>query len=79
MLLTLNKEPICTCYLILGDKPIDTIKTRVLVDLLLAIQEKGVLDTVKKIKGIVTRVFIYAVSMEAIEYNPLVQYQLTYS
>ena len=55
---------------LLGDKPIDTIKTRVLVDLLLAIQEKGVLDTVKKIKGIVTRVFIYAVSMEAIEYNP---------
>jgi integrase len=42
----------------------------VLVDLLLTIQDKGVLDTVKKIKGIVTRVFIYAVSMEAIEYNP---------
>ena len=55
---------------LLGNKPIDLIKTRVLVDLLLTIQDKGVLDTVKKIKGIVTRVFIYAVSMEAIEYNP---------
>jgi len=55
---------------ILGNKSIDSIRTKELVDLLLAVQDTGKLDTVKKIKGIVTRVFIYAVHMEVIEYNP---------
>jgi integrase len=54
----------------LGGKSIDSIKTKALVDLLLAVQDTGKLDTVKKIKGIVTRVFIYAVLMEVIEYSP---------
>ena len=53
----------------LGKLPITAIKIGLIRDLLLDIQDTGKLDTVKKIKGIVTRVLGYAVSREVIEIN----------
>ena len=53
----------------LGKLPITSIKIGLIRDLLLDIQDTGKLDTVKKIKGIVTRVLGYAVSREVIEIN----------
>ena len=55
---------------LLGDRRIDEINTKLLIDLLLEIQNKGVLDTVQKIKGILNRVFSYAVNMQIINSNP---------
>jgi hypothetical protein len=53
----------------LGKLPITEIKIGLIRDLLLDIQDTGKLDTVKKIKGIVTRVLGYGVSREVIEIN----------
>ena len=53
----------------LGKLPITSIKIGLIRDLLLDIQDTGKLDTVKKIKGIVTRVLDYAASREVIEIN----------
>ena len=53
----------------LGKLPITAIKIGLIRDLLLDIQDTGKLDTVKKIKGIVTRVLGDAVSREVIEIN----------
>jgi integrase len=53
----------------LGKLPITLVKLGMIRDVLLDIQNTGKLDTVKKIKGIVTRVMGYAVTMEVIEIN----------
>ena len=53
----------------LGKLPITSVKLGMIRDVLLDIQNTGKLDTVKKIKGIVTRVLGYAVTMEVIEIN----------
>ena len=53
----------------LGKLPITSVKLGMIRDVLLDIQNTGKLDTVKKIKGIVTRVMGYAVTMEVIEIN----------
>ncbi len=53
----------------LGKLPVTSINIGLIRDLLLDIQDTGKLDTVKKIKGIVTRVLGYAVSREVIEIN----------
>jgi len=61
------------CYLLpfIGDKPIDDITAPIMRDLLLQIQEKGVLDTLQKIKSIASRVFSYSVGMGVITVNPV--------
>ena len=56
---------------VLGDMPITEINAKIMRDLLLDIQDKGVLDTVAKIRGIATRIFSYSVGMGAIEVNPV--------
>ena len=53
----------------LGKLPITSVKLGMIRDVLLDIQNTGKLDTVKKIKGIVTRVMGYAVSNDEIEIN----------
>ena len=53
----------------LGKLPITSVKLGMIRDILRDIQDTGKLDTVKKIKGIVTRVMGYAVSNEEIEIN----------
>ena len=53
----------------LGKLPITSVKLGMIRDVLLDIQNTGKLDTVKKIKGIITRVMGYAVTMEVIEIN----------
>ena len=55
----------------IGNKPIGAISTPEMRDLLLKIQEKGVLDTLQKIKSIASRVFKYSVGMGVIEVNPV--------
>ena len=53
----------------LGKLPLPSIKIGIVRDILLDIQETGKLDTVKKIKGIVTRVLGFGVSREVVEFN----------
>ena len=53
----------------LGKLPITSVKLGMIRDILRDIQDTGKLDTVKKIKGIITRVMGYAVSNEEIEIN----------
>jgi integrase len=53
----------------LGKLPLPSIKLGIVRDILLDFQETGKLDTVKKIKGIITRVLGFAVSREAVEFN----------
>jgi len=53
----------------LGKLPITSVKLGMIIDILRDIQDTGKLDTVKKIKGIVTRVMGFAVSNEEIEIN----------
>ena len=53
----------------LGKMPIDAISLRMIRELLLDIQATGKLDTVSKIKGILKKVFDYAVMNEIIEIN----------
>ena len=45
---------------LLGDKPIDAIDTKMLIDLLLEIDEQGKHDTREKIQSIVTRILSHA-------------------
>ena len=53
----------------LGKLPIEDITIHIVRDLLMEIQDTGKLDTVDKIKGIVTRVLGHAVSRGVIEIN----------
>jgi len=61
------------CYLLpfIGSRPIDEITAPDMRDLLLKIQDKGVLDTLQKIKSIAVRVFKYSVGMGVIKANPV--------
>jgi len=61
------------CYLLpfIGSKPIDEITPPDMRKLLLQIQDKGVLDTLQKIKSIASRVFSYSVGMGVITVNPV--------
>jgi len=61
------------CYLLpfIGSRPIDEITAPDMRDLLLKIQDKGVLDTLQKIKSIAIRVFKYSVGMGVIKANPV--------
>jgi len=56
---------------LLGNQPIAEINAKTMRDLLLDIQEKGILDTVQKIKGIANKVFSYSVGMGVIDINPV--------
>ena len=60
-------------YLIpeIGNLPIEEIKSPNMRNLLLKIQEKGLLDTVRKVKGIANGVFSYSVGMGLISVNPV--------
>ena len=61
------------CYLIpfIGDQSIDEINTPDILKLLKRIEERDLLDTLEKIKGIASRVFSYAVGMGLITVNPV--------
>ncbi len=61
------------CYLfpLIGNMPIDEVTPPVMRKLLLQIQDKGVLDTLYKVKGIASRVFSYSVGMGVIAVNPV--------
>jgi len=54
----------------LADKPIDAIDTKMLIDLLLKIDEEGKFDTREKIQSIVTRILSHAVGMLITKSNP---------
>ena len=55
----------------IGKLPIEEIKSPNMRNLLLKIQEKGLLDTVRKVKGIANGVFSYSVGMGLISVNPV--------
>jgi len=61
------------CYLLpfIGNKPIDSITPPEMRELLLKIQERGVLDTLQKVKSIASRVFSFSVGMGTIGVNPV--------
>lgn len=54
----------------LADKPIDAIDTKMLIDLLLKIDEQGKFDTREKIQSILTRILSHAVGMLITKSNP---------
>jgi integrase len=56
---------------IIGNTPIGAIKTPVMRDLLLRIQDKGLLDMILKVKGIASGVFSFSVGMGFIDVNPV--------
>ena len=56
---------------IIGKTPIDEIKPPDMLKLLLEIQEKGLLDTLQKVKGIANGVFSHSVGMGIITVNPV--------
>ena len=55
----------------IGKLPIEDIKSPDMRNLLLKIQEKGLLDTLRKVKGIANGVFSYSVGMGLISVNPV--------
>lgn len=59
-------------YLIkyIGNKPIKDISSRDIKTILLDLNDRDLLDTLEKIRGIAKRVFTYAVGMDWIEINP---------
>ncbi|MEO1945617.1 MAG: tyrosine-type recombinase/integrase [Candidatus Thioglobus sp.] len=61
------------CYILpfIGNKSIDAINTPDIVAVLKRIDEKGVIDTLYKIKGILNGVFSYAVSTNIVAINPV--------
>ena len=61
------------CYLLpfIGDKLIGEIAARDMLKLLKQVEQRGLLDTLEKIKGIASRVFSYAVGMGYITVNPV--------
>jgi len=54
-----------------GEMPIDEITSPDMLNLLLQIQEKGLLDTLQKVKGIANGVFAHSVGMGIITVNPV--------
>jgi integrase len=56
---------------LLGYKPITEINTKTMRDLLLGIQDKGLIDTLYKVKSIASRIFNYSIGMEISEINPV--------
>ena len=55
---------------VLGDKPIGDIDIKMLIDLLLEIDEQGKYDTREKIQSILTRILRYAVGKQLTKSNP---------
>jgi len=55
----------------IGKMPIDEISSPDMLKLLLEIQEKGLLDTLQKVKGIANGVFSHSVGMGIITVNPV--------
>ena len=56
---------------IIGKMPIDEINSPIMLKLLLEIQDKGLLDTLQKVKGIANGVFSHSVGMGIITVNPV--------
>ena len=56
---------------IIGEMPIDEINSTDMLKLLLEIQDKGLLDTLQKVKGIANGVFSHSVGMGIITVNPV--------
>ena len=56
---------------IIGKMPIDQINSPIMLKLLLEIQDKGLLDTLQKVKGIANGVFSHSVGMGIITVNPV--------
>ena len=56
---------------IIGKMPIDEISSPIMLKLLLEIQDKGLLDTLQKVKGIANGVFSHSVGMGIITVNPV--------
>ncbi len=56
---------------IIGKMPIDKISSTIMLKLLLEIQDKGLLDTLQKVKGIANSVFSHSVGMGIITVNPV--------
>ena len=69
---TLDVKQRADMYLLppLGNKSIDAIDTKMLIDLLLEIDEQGKHDTREKIQSIVTRILSHAVAMQLTKSNP---------
>jgi|ETN07SMinimDraft_1059922.scaffolds.fasta_scaffold49241_1 integrase len=69
---TLDVKQRADMYLLppLGNKSIDAIDTKMLIDLLLEIDEQGKHDTREKIQSILTRVLKHAVILKYIKSNP---------
>ena len=55
----------------IGEMPIDEISSQDMLNLLLEIQDKGLLDTLQKVKGIANGVFSHSVGMGIITVNPV--------
>ena len=55
----------------IGEMPIDEISSPDMLNLLLEIQDKGLLDTLQKVKGIANGVFSHSVGMGIITVNPV--------
>ena len=55
----------------IGEMPIDEISSQDMLKLLLEIQDKGLLDTLQKVKGIANGVFSHSVGMGIITVNPV--------
>ena len=56
---------------IIGKMPIDEISSPIMLKLLLEIQDKGLLDTLQKVKSIANGVFSHSVGMGIITVNPV--------
>lgn len=61
------------CYILpfVGSKPIKDITTPDMLQILKNIENRGLIDTLEKIKGIASRVFSYAVGMGILTVNPV--------
>ena len=57
----------------LGARVLGEIKTKEIIMTLKKMEKKGVIDTLMKVKSIINRVFLYAVSIGLIEYSPAAQ------
>ncbi len=54
----------------IGSKPIDTLKTRDLMPMLVEMTEKGIGATTSRVKTTMTSIFRYAVQRGIVDYNP---------
>lgn len=55
---------------LIGSKPIDSLKTRDLLPLLISMNEQGIGATTGRVKTTMSSVFRYAVQRGVVEYNP---------